>query len=253
MTHIPGGSPFLGAPSVARISDFASFSQWAKIWLQTALPHGTLICGQIVTASNGCTEMHTQCLDVPTTHTQDIALNSLRGPLGQSLLQWPERTVFFDAERDPFKFDNQWLARFKAAQWGNVMAMGWQDTDDHGHLRKTLAGFCNVPSNVEPRGDVLRIHIMPRLCKALSQLAPQKLRLPTLDSDGASRFTATEAALCQLLVRGFTNKQIAKVLGKSDQTVKHQIATLLQKTGAINRVELAVRLPQNLHRSGHDF
>ncbi len=62
-----------------------------------------------------------------------------------------------------------------------------------------------------------------------------------LIADGEGRFSATEKELLHLLGQGKTNKQIALALGKSAATVRAQIHLLLEKTGARNRTELAVR------------
>jgi DNA-binding NarL/FixJ family response regulator len=42
------------------------------------------------------------------------------------------------------------------------------------------------------------------------------------------------------ILRGATNKAIARTLGVKEQTVKNQLATLYQKTGASSRLELAM-------------
>ena len=52
--------------------------------------------------------------------------------------------------------------------------------------------------------------------------------------------TPREQQLVAALLRGAGNKEIAGLLGLKVQTVKNQLATLYQKTGASTRLELAM-------------
>lgn len=55
-----------------------------------------------------------------------------------------------------------------------------------------------------------------------------------------SRVTASEEAVAELLVQGFSNEEIAVSLSVSQGTVKNRLAALRRKTGTDNRVDLAV-------------
>ena len=55
-------------------------------------------------------------------------------------------------------------------------------------------------------------------------------------------FTLAERAMLDLLLQGMTNKEIGRQLGKSGETIKRQLAVLMKRTGARNRVELAHRV-----------
>ena len=54
------------------------------------------------------------------------------------------------------------------------------------------------------------------------------------------RFTEREREVLDLIVRGLTNKQIARELAISDGTVKGHVKHLLKKLGVKSRVEAAV-------------
>lgn len=54
-------------------------------------------------------------------------------------------------------------------------------------------------------------------------------------------FTSREIEILKLVALGLSNKQIAKNLGSSPNTVRNQIHTVFRKAGVSNRTELALR------------
>lgn len=60
------------------------------------------------------------------------------------------------------------------------------------------------------------------------------------------QFTAREIDILKLIADGLSNKQIAKQLGSSPNTVRNQIHAVFRKTGANNRTELAMRTMSQL-------
>ena len=73
-----------------------------------------------------------------------------------------------------------------------------------------------------------------------------QLQCPLLDSGGGSfeansvKLTVKENQVLTLVTRAKTNKEIARVLGISPDTVKRHMENLLQKLKLRNRVEAAV-------------
>ncbi|MBT2323611.1 response regulator transcription factor [Variovorax paradoxus] len=55
----------------------------------------------------------------------------------------------------------------------------------------------------------------------------------------APPLTHAERSIVSLLLLGNTNKEIARQLGKSDQTIKRQLAMLMKQLRVRNRTELA--------------
>lgn len=55
------------------------------------------------------------------------------------------------------------------------------------------------------------------------------------------QFTSREIEILKLVADGLSNKQIAKQLGSSPNTVRNQIHAVFRKTGVSNRTELAMR------------
>jgi DNA-binding CsgD family transcriptional regulator len=80
---------------------------------------------------------------------------------------------------------------------------------------------------------------------------------PTLARDPLARPAATSmceqlppraADVARLVCRGLSNKEIARHMGISDQTVKDHVASLCRRFGALNRTELAARLQSGMSR-----
>jgi len=77
----------------------------------------------------------------------------------------------------------------------------------------------------------------------------------SLESENASRnfgLSPREMQILQSLVEGLPNKEIARSFGISEQTVKHHISSIFDKTGMSNRLELVIfSINQGLGRSLH--
>ncbi|HEX7006553.1 MAG TPA: LuxR C-terminal-related transcriptional regulator [Alphaproteobacteria bacterium] len=76
-----------------------------------------------------------------------------------------------------------------------------------------------------------------------------RARAPDGGSPSRELLPPRAAEVARLLCRGKTNKEIARDMGISDQTVKEHVAGLCRRFGALNRTELAVRLQRGLLRA----
>jgi len=70
----------------------------------------------------------------------------------------------------------------------------------------------------------------------LAHLALRRSAKPALDRQLSRR----EMDILQSLTQGLSNKEIARMLGISQQTVKNHMTSLLSKFGAVDRTQLAV-------------
>ena len=81
---------------------------------------------------------------------------------------------------------------------------------------------------------------------------PQMLSCPAsaalVATAAGAQLPPRAAEVARLLCRGRSNKEIARYMGISDQTVKDHVASLCRRFGALNRTELAVRLQNALAR-----
>jgi len=58
---------------------------------------------------------------------------------------------------------------------------------------------------------------------------------PFLDAAG---LTPAERRVCELMLQGLANKEIASVLNRSQATIKNQVASVLRKCGVPSRMRL---------------
>ena len=86
----------------------------------------------------------------------------------------------------------------------------------------------------------------PRLCLALlNHVAREHLSVPSIQVKLQLGFTRRQQQIIPLIARGLTNKEIAVHLGLSEQTIKNHLHTMLQRTGARDRLTL-VDLARNV-------
>jgi DNA-binding CsgD family transcriptional regulator len=71
---------------------------------------------------------------------------------------------------------------------------------------------------------------------------------PPVAPPGDAPLPPRAAEVAQMLCRGRSNKEIARHMGISDETVKDHVASLCRRFGALNRTELAARLQRVLSR-----
>lgn len=82
--------------------------------------------------------------------------------------------------------------------------------------------------------------LIPPMIEAATRLIPRRIPSEPKDAGTAEvRLTAREIEIIAWLVEGRTNKEIARSLGTSPNTVRNQIARLAEKSGARNRAQLA--------------
>ena len=92
--------------------------------------------------------------------------------------------------------------------------------------------FSKIPS-LDPSFAKLMAAVVPHLHTALMNLAKnvrRDTRQPCL--------TDAEVQVLKYIIQGKANKEIAKILDKSERTVKNQVHSLLGKVGAKNRTEV---------------
>lgn len=78
------------------------------------------------------------------------------------------------------------------------------------------------------------------LLSARSQFVPPPSRAVAVRS--AVDLTPAERRVCELLLRGLSNKEIASALGRAEPTVKNQVAAVLRKHRVPSRARLLAEL-----------
>lgn len=114
----------------------------------------------------------------------------------------------------------------------------------HGHtdsaeLRRSVFAFTGVNASSPNRVQYIVKAITPSLHRAF-------FAMRNAESPPVPALTPAEMAICRLLLKGASNKTIAKVLGKSYITVRNQLSGVFVKLGVSTRTSAAARL-RELH------
>lgn len=87
-------------------------------------------------------------------------------------------------------------------------------------------------------------HLLKRAVKAISSgelwLDRKMMRNILLSRNGEVRLTKTEQAVASFICQGYRNKEIAKRLNISEQTVKAHCNRIYKKVGVSDRLQLAI-------------
>jgi DNA-binding CsgD family transcriptional regulator len=226
------------AASARRVQSLALFQTWSRGVLRGVLPHQALLCGQLVRHAGGYTALHRCSVDLPDTYLEPLERpgSNLSTPMLERLLQAPEKPHFFDPVRDIAWGCTHpgWFQNYLRVGWRNSLVMGHTQGEGDAQVL-TAATFYNVAPEAEPIAPGLLRAVMPPLHTALcswyeASQARERSAMPEL--------TQAEAAIAHWLKQGLSNKEIAKALGKSDHTVKHQISTMMRKFEVSSRSEL---------------
>lgn len=110
----------------------------------------------------------------------------------------------------------------------------------------TESAIFTVLSSTSRWTDGAAQKLVGKLANEASQ-SYRQLQLPRREASQASQsfdwyvFTQREVDILKLLARGMSNKQIARELGSSPNTVRNQVHSVFRKAGVANRTELALR------------
>ena len=104
-------------------------------------------------------------------------------------------------------------------------------------VSRSVFVFIGVRKSEEAKLAHILNAITPSLHRAFfSVYQVQSLALPSL--------TSVEEKICRLLLQGAGNKEIARMLGKSEITVRNQLHAIFEKLGVSTRTAAAMRLQE---------
>lgn len=109
-----------------------------------------------------------------------------------------------------------------------------------GYLLKAVAGaeLAAAVRTAAAGGAAIDPAVLPRVVDAFARLAPPA-REP---ADAlAEPLTGREAAVLRLVAAGLTNREIADRMALAEGTVKNYVSAVLQKVGARDRTQAAIR------------
>ena len=129
-----------------------------------------------------------------------------------------------------------------------VLALTTFDDDEHLYpaLAAGAAGFLVKDSNPAELVDAIRraaggdLALSPHLLRRLVDHATAARTTRVAEEPDPAPLTERELEVLPLVVAGLSNQEIADQLHLGVSTVKTHIANLMEKTGTLNRVQLAV-------------
>ncbi len=102
---------------------------------------------------------------------------------------------------------------------------------------KTIQECCLLALRESARGCLPKGSTPERLIAALQAVAAGEV---WTGPDSNNRITARELEVIELVVRGLSNREVARQLELSEQTVKNHNARIMDKLEVRNRVELVL-------------
>lgn len=115
----------------------------------------------------------------------------------------------------------------------------------YAHALGTPELLQDVARAVQHGGFWLGPELMARLLTRALQITPMDELEPTETSRAASSdlgLSQRESEVAQAVMQGMSNKEVARVLGITERTVKAHMAALFAKLGVRDRIQLVIKL-----------
>jgi transcriptional regulator EpsA len=221
------------AESALRIASPADFLTWTSGPLQELFPHGMLICGLGQIAGEGIRIHRMLAWNFPKEYVEAIRRDNA-GVMSPIMHKWCRefRPQLF--EPGQMAVDPAWLTIFERHGLGNIAAHGMRDVSSN---MASYFNFSRVPGPLGPRTATLLELLVPHMHVALLRACAGAPK----ESAAKTALSARELEVLHWLREGKTNWEIAQILGTSENTVKHQVRSLLVKLGVNNRAQAVAK------------
>lgn len=227
--------------TLSKVRNTPEFATWVEREMQDIFPYQGLLCG-LGKLKDGKWKL----LRVFTHQFPGSYVNSFTSPVTGDyecpfLMQWTQTQEPLCHDLEAHSGESVgYLAQIRSAGIHNIAIHGGIDgVSGTGHFvlianLGRLAGSCGL----------LEV-LIPGLSAAFLRIAvdlPHNPHEGSLLGGFAKELTVCEAKIARWLAEGKSNWEIAAILGKSENTIKHQVTRLLGKLGVRNRVQAAVKL-----------
>lgn len=215
-------------------------SAWVLDVLPALLPHRALLCGQYIPHAAGYAAIQRHSFGLSEDYLSGITVagHHVRSPILTRLMR-TGKPQYFSVDFPDSDIHAGWVQAFADAGWHNILGLLWLDGESSDGV-VTVAGFYDVPADCCFRLEALQAQVMPLLHACLNA---ERVHMRLADRDRFEfTWTPAQQAVAQYVAKGLTTKQIAKLLGKSDHTVKEQLSQMMRKAGVSTRTELAIQL-----------
>jgi DNA-binding NarL/FixJ family response regulator len=219
------------------------FSIWMRLTIRPAFPHQCAVIGFGSRHALGIRLNRFFGIDMPPDYMKLLEANR-HAPLCPALKEWfSEQTsvLFRSGKNNMTTSERIWEEKLVEAGLTNVLVNGH---DDHETNQFTLIKLYNVSLVNETDSE-----LEARFTQAL---IPQQVHLEWRNKLGNRSFnegvksksslelSSKELEVLQWIRLGKSNKEIARILSKSEYTIKTQVHSILSKSGVKNRTELAM-------------
>jgi DNA-binding CsgD family transcriptional regulator len=214
------------------------FRDWIRAKVRQILPHGALACGHGRMHAAGISLDYLLTVDYPDEHLQSIR-NQSGGIDTPILRRWLEcrQPQLFDAGMPWPDVDQHWLFNFNRYQLKNAAAHALIDEQS---CIATYFSFHRLPENPGEHVRQTLIELVPKMHTTLAHVIKNHETLLLSDQPAWHLLTKRETEVVKLICTGKTNPEIAKFFGLSENTIKHHVGHILQKTELPNRIALVI-------------
>ncbi|MHA6895317.1 response regulator transcription factor [Ralstonia pseudosolanacearum] len=220
------------------VHDIAAFKAWTREFVRPVVDHQHLACGYGRTTSSGVAMDYVVTVDYPNEHL--LAIRNTAGGLDTPIMRrWlaTRRPVYFDAAAPWEGTDPAWLEKFVKHGLRNCAA---DAVFDEVNCVGTYYSFHALPS-VEPGClDTMLRDLTPVMHGALLRAVANVENDQQKASEALATLSEREREVALLIGQGKSNAEIAQLVCKSENTVKHYLSSIMDKTGCENRVRVAM-------------
>lgn len=224
----------------ASIETTRDYQTWIKDHLRAVLPHGMFVATVGRGSSVGSVPTHFITEGFPLTYTEAIKNSdgSIESPVMKRWFATGAMQVFELGRTYWAEITSHWLENFIAHEVVNVVAHGQCDT---ACKRFAYINVGQIPGRLRPWHISLVEALTPALCAAAWRVVDAR---PRAQQPAWPGLTDKEIDIVGLAAQGLSNKEIGRLRGIAETTVRTHLDRAAVKLGAKRRSELvAVALP----------
>lgn len=228
-----------GAQQIETLNDF---KQWVRDDVRRILPHSALACGHGRMHSAGVATDYIVTVDFPVEHLAALCnpAGGIDTPLMRRWMLYREPQLFDAASPSAWpEISPAWLEQFRQHGLANAAVHAKFDTERY------LGSYFSFHQLPAPPGtneyDIL-IAITPILHEALTLAIAHTEKLEREQRPAWDKLTQREIEMLEWVGRGLNNAEIAARMQLSENTVKHHVSNIFEKTNLTGRSNLMAAL-----------
>ncbi len=218
------------------------FLSWTRGALQNVIPHEMFIGGVVEVDATGYRIHHVLMHDWPVDYFDRLRRSdgSVYSPIMQRWAACQEPQLY-SPDRCPSVADPIWLGVFEDAGLCNIASHGLRDF--HGSVA-SYVNFSRVLVPLDAQIAWALELLIPHIHVALTRILGAAPAWPPAQRAAVDALTPRQRDVLAWMLEGKTNWEIARVLGRSEHTVKHHVAEILRKLEVNNRAQAVAKAVQ---------